>query len=206
MSDVDKGCVQCGKPPPPHNNYCGWDCMIAYAKANGGVAYLPNGLPIGSIRADGMMFEHSHGDHPNYLFPVDVDGTNDPGDAAEGFERYPETHALIYTDGWVALTLHEDSHALWSVRSGAPLGGNLPTERLSEASREKVRALVARRSDDVRDALTRAAAMLDNVAAAERSLAESEEHDGDETHATMRRQNAWAFAKAAELIRLKETP
>ena len=295
---ADKGCAFCGKPQPPHSNYCSWACMIACARANGGVAYLPNGLPIGSIRADGMMFEHGHGDHPTYLFPVDVDGKNDSDEAAEGFAEYPQSHALVYTDGNVALTMYEANYALWSVRDGAPLGGRCQREheRLAEASREKIRALVEQReaqaeraagdtatiaqapglhrpvpwrvelrdgsahtvnvfyydgpnasrcwfaewgddgrarsdesdyaavrdlvasmgwnatrivlphADEARTALAQAAAKLDAVAAGERSLAEAEERDGDETHAAMRRQNAWAFAKAAELIRPKETP
>lgn len=211
MSADDCRCAHCGKPTPPHSNYCGWACMIAYARANGGVEYLPNGLPIGCIRSDGMMFECENGDHPMYLFPVDVDGQEYPSDVAEGFSEYPQLHALVYTDGNIALTLYEANYALWHVHDGIPLGGRYQRdhERLSDASLEKIRALAARRSDDVRAALVRAAlaraaALLDNVAAAERSLAEAEELDGDETHATMRRQNAWAFAKAAALIRPKE--
>lgn len=44
-------------------------------------------------------------------------------------------------------------------------------------------------------------AELENVAACEESLAEADRGDGDEEHWLMHRQNAWAFRKAAELVR-----
>jgi hypothetical protein len=53
---------------------------------------------------------------------------------------YGETHALIYTDGCVALTLYETCYAIWSVRSGRRLGGGSGNYRLSEAACKKIAA------------------------------------------------------------------
>jgi hypothetical protein len=77
------------------------------------------------------------------MFPVIVEGENDQSDADQGFYKYPETQALIYTDGVIALTMYEANYAIWSVRTGEPLGGRYqyPCERLSEESRKKIAAL-----------------------------------------------------------------
>lgn len=58
-------------------------------------------------------------DHPDTLFMVDVEylGT-DP-------EFYNETHELVYTDGYVALTVYECCYVLWDVVSGKILFGPL---------------------------------------------------------------------------------
>jgi len=84
-------CVHCGKPPPPHQNYCDWDCVVASAEACGGRKITPNGLPIRCVTADGTMLECAGGDHPTYLFPVVVDVVNLDGDIGSD----TETHALI---------------------------------------------------------------------------------------------------------------
>lgn len=131
-------CVHCGKETPPHSNYCDWDCMVAHAKAEGGVVFTPNGLPIKSIKFDSTMLEHSHGDHPDYKFPVDVEFvgklTDDhyedykhmaPPDAPKDEESvrrvFGETHALIYTDGSIAVTLYECNYSMFHLREGEML-------------------------------------------------------------------------------------
>lgn len=53
----------------------------------------------------------------------------------------------------------------------------------------------------VENARGRIVRMLIHAAQGQDALAEDEERDGDATHAAMRRQNAWAFRKAAEMIR-----
>ena len=148
-------CVNCGKENAC-TNYCDWDCHVAYAEKLGGVKHQPNGLPIRCIKHDGMMYEHEHGDHPDYKFPVVVEyvGRLD-GDITRyhgTFKRIPtdqemrdsmrETHALIYDDGFVAVTLYECCYALWSLREGKCLGGNLwkgGEWKLSSDSLNKIR-------------------------------------------------------------------
>lgn len=91
----------------------------------------PNGLPITCWRADAHL-EHEHADHPTYLFPVvaQIDG-----------EEW-ETHALIYTDGGIAVTMYEYCYAAWYVRDGELMGGSLWEKgaiRLAPESLEKIR-------------------------------------------------------------------
>ncbi len=149
-------CVSCGK----HNeftSYCNWDCHVAAAKAAGGLIRQPNGLPIKSIKADGSMWEHEHGDHPDYKFPVEIDfvGSVTPDDVADYEmicgEKAPdedairrskgETHALIYSDYSVAITMYECCYAMWSLRNGNVMGRSLWDKgvwRLSPTSVEKI--------------------------------------------------------------------
>lgn len=164
MSEREYTCHFCKRQVERGHNYCSGDCMVAEARASGGIEHLPNGLPIMSIRYDGMMLEHSHGDHPDYIFPVDVEYTGEvSGELLEFFEqvygRAPkddaelrgtrgETHALIYTDGSVALTLYECCYAMWQLRSGEWLGGELQgkTYWLTEESRAKIRERLERKA------------------------------------------------------------
>lgn len=80
--------------------------------------------------------EHVHDNHPDYKFPVDVEGI----ETNPKHVTYPQSHALIYTDGVVALTLYECCYFMWTVDDGSPLGGVLQkkTDRLSEASRGRI--------------------------------------------------------------------
>ncbi len=120
-----------------------WEYRVAECVLGGGRLNTPNGLPVMSIRADGLMSECGEGDHSTYLFPVAITGCTYPEDAAIGFIEYPQTHALIYTDGVIALTLYEANYSIWSVHDGAPLGGRYqqPHERLCHASCERIAAL-----------------------------------------------------------------
>lgn len=143
-------CVHCGKETLVGANYCDSACMIANAKAIGGKEFSPNGLPTRSIRADGNMYEHEHGDHPDYKYPVEVEfvgeiGDDDradfemiagrPAESEEELRRMQrETHALIYTDGFIAVTMYEHNYAMWSVGTGAYRGGRYA----SNAQRLKV--------------------------------------------------------------------
>ena len=136
-----KVCGYCKKPVEEYHNYCGWACMIEEAKANGGKVSAPNGLPIGSIDRDGNMWEHEHGDHPDYKFPVTIeyvggkpeeqfrvmhgDGTVEPMSKEWADARSKETHALIYTDGYVALTIYECTYAMWSLKDGSIRAGQM---------------------------------------------------------------------------------
>jgi hypothetical protein len=89
-----------------------------------------------------MLLECEHGSHPDYLFPVDVDYIGNP---IPGEEDYPlgEFHALIYTDGCIALTLYECEYHLWGLSDGKELprfdrGWRKGDYRLSDASRGKI--------------------------------------------------------------------
>lgn len=135
-------CVYCGKDTGTrYLNYCNSQCGIAEAEANGGPVICPNNLPVTCIRAyDSAMLEHEHADHPNYKFPVMVDYVgNDPESFARMLgpngEEYldntnaenmrHECHALIYTDGIIAVTLYECCYAMWTVKDGKLVGGHL---------------------------------------------------------------------------------
>ncbi len=137
-----------------------WNCMVEeLAKREGGAVRTPNGLPIGCIKHDGTMWEHEHGDHPSYMFPVDADyvGPIDDGHRGdyeaicgklpasddEARRTYHETHALIYTDGNVAMTMYETCYTLWSVRTGDVIWSRLSKpgkHRLTVSSLDRIRA------------------------------------------------------------------
>jgi len=161
---VPKTCPNCGKAVPEFHNSCGdWDCAVDVARKAGGKVIAPNGLPIRAIQQDSTMLEHEHADHPTYKFPVEVrfyktaQERFDEGEAwvdGEGNESpMPleilestgvETHALIYTDGSIALTLYECCYALWSLRDGSLVGGSLWEKgqwSLTEESLQKVKNL-----------------------------------------------------------------
>lgn len=131
-------------------NYCSWECGVEIAKTEGGQVFTPNGLPIRCIRHDGNMYEHEHGDHQDYKFPVDVEFQGDitedhrkdfemmcgrpAKDDGEVRDMNGQTHALIYTDGSVALTMYECCYAMWycgtenaaEAPSGTRSGGSSP--------------------------------------------------------------------------------
>lgn len=127
-------CVSCGGPTPRYHNYCSWECSIQLAKRNGGVVHTPNNLPIRCIKHDNTMLEHAHGDHPDYKFPVvaeymgkdpDKFKTRDEQTNELIHDGGTETHALIYTDGSIALTMYECCYTVWSLRDGAVLAEHL---------------------------------------------------------------------------------
>lgn len=134
-------CGNCGKLNE-YRNYCNWECSVSAAMKAGGKKHLPNGLPVGSIRHDNEMFEHEHGDHPDYKFPVEIEWIGQltdehredfkmisdrlPKDDEELRSSMGETHALIYTDGNIVLTMYECCYAMWHLHDdGRWLGGSL---------------------------------------------------------------------------------
>ena len=91
--------------------------------------------------ANGDMLEHCDADHPDYKFPVEIEfiGTR-PADALD-FEYRSESHALIYCNSSVALTIYECCFELWRLRDGMPTGRDVPRNkewRMTEASRNKI--------------------------------------------------------------------
>jgi hypothetical protein len=157
-------CKHCGKEAPEFHNYCNWDCHIEAVKAAGGVVYTPNGLPIRCIQAGGLLLEHEHGDHLDYKFPVKavfyktpeelvaegvswVDGNGDktPMTVEDAAYDCYQTHALIYTDGTIALTLYECCYAMWELRTGKVLYGSSWEKgewKLTDESLAKIKELV----------------------------------------------------------------
>jgi hypothetical protein len=120
-----KACENCGKPTPHHANYCDWKCHVELAEKLGGKKITPNGLPVMCVKFDGTMLEHEHGDHPTYKFPVSVEfvGEHEPlPDWDDSYKK--QCHALIYTDGDVALTMYESSYAMWNLLSGEFVHGS----------------------------------------------------------------------------------
>jgi hypothetical protein len=148
-------CLHCGKDTGGPTNYCNWGCLEAYNRAHGGKEHLPNGLPVRSIRHDGLMLECEHGDHPDYLFPVLATYIG-PTPESE-YEYGDELHALIYTDGHVALTLYETEPHLWL--AGVPYrqrDGREGKFRLADESMTKIAEYVAtknRQRTEAREAL-----------------------------------------------------
>jgi len=153
-------CVFCSKDTPLGHNYCNCDCHVADAKRMGGKVTCPNGLPIACIKANGDMLEHEHGDHPDYKFPVTIKYSGSDFETPEsqllvygkllsGDELQhsrDQVHALIYTDGGIAVTLYECCYATWYVRDGRNFGGTLWSMepelwRLSPASLDKIRGM-----------------------------------------------------------------
>lgn len=140
-------------------NYCSWACQVEEAKKAGGTVHCPNGLPIGTIKYDNSMWEHEHGDHPDYKFPVEAvycgpaetapkwvsgDGVETPMTEEDILCLRHEDHALIYSDGGIALTVFECCYATWSLRSGLLMGGSLwkPKEwKLTQESVDKIRVV-----------------------------------------------------------------
>jgi hypothetical protein len=169
MSDRPWKCVYCGKETAPSHNYCDGACVIAHASAEGGFVHTPNGLPVRCVRFDGLMTEMEGGDHPDYRFPVEIESYDVPYGAPEtGIQlQYPQTEALIYTDGSIALTLYECNYSMWSLYDGDPLGGTLQSKSafLSEASRQEI---LARLKDPPHDLGARLQNLEDRALAAER--------------------------------------
>lgn len=128
---------------PAYLNFCSGDCMIDLARREGGVEIRPNGLPITCIRHDNTLLEHEHADHPNYRFPVEVEFIGTRPELPERDDSYTtETHALIYTDDSVALTLYECTYGLFSLHDGLSISGpgwKRGEWRLSEGSLAKAR-------------------------------------------------------------------
>jgi len=108
-----------------------WEDAIEEAKAAGGKVITPNNLPIRSIKNDWTMLEHEDGDHPDYKFPIEIEfcgpEENDPA-AYYGDLVYPaskadaemmrhETHAVIYTDGFIVVTLYECCYNMFVLKN-----------------------------------------------------------------------------------------
>jgi hypothetical protein len=136
-------CLSCKKPTPEGHNFCEWECHVNYAIMNGGKELRPNHLPVKCIRHDNLMLEHAHGDHPDYKFPVEVTYLGQKPDLPEWDDSYGnQTHALIYTDGYIAVTMYECTYAMWYVRDGMIAGGSLWKKdrwQLSDLALEEIR-------------------------------------------------------------------
>jgi hypothetical protein len=70
---------------------------------------------------------HEHAGHPDFIAVVRVDGPS---------PEHSEVHALVYTDGHVAVTIHEHCYFMWTLPDGRPCGGSIQSadERLAPAS------------------------------------------------------------------------
>jgi hypothetical protein len=136
-------CMYCGKMNEDVN-YCDWDCHLQDAVSKGGTFITPNNLPVRCIRHDRML-EHEHADHKDYKFPVKIEYcgptyAHDDGPWAE-HERY-EVHALIYSDGFTAVTMHEYCYAYWNLNTGLCEGGSIWKKgdwKLDAESRSKIK-------------------------------------------------------------------
>ena len=87
---------------------------------------------------------HEHEGHPTFIFPVVAEYIGERVPLPELDRSYgPESHALIYTDGCVALTLYEYVYATWNARTGSLWTGSLWTKgewRLTDESIAKIKA------------------------------------------------------------------
>ncbi len=145
-----------------------WQDRVKQAVLDGCEIVTPNGLPVRCMTATGKLLEIENGDHSTYIFPVIAEYTGeitqdqfedyrmqcgeagDPvtSDKVRGFMR--EHHALIYTDGVVALTLYECNYAMWIV-GGSEHDGRIEAGsmwkacewKLSEQSMADIKAYLA---------------------------------------------------------------
>lgn len=130
-------------------SYSDWNARVEWLlRQTGTRQHLPNNLPVRCIRHDGLMLECEGGDHQDYLFPVDAESTHPPEEVPGGhaIPFNQPSHALIYTDGNVALTLYECCYSLWHIgRDGEWISGTLQDEsyRLSRESVDKIKAWYA---------------------------------------------------------------
>lgn len=148
-------CLNCGSKTPYAHNYCDFVCHIDAVLKDGGTIHLPNNLPISCITAKGELLEHGHGNHPDYKFPVDIEyigpiTSEYRDDYKLIFDRDPsdddvrkhlgERHALIYTDGFVVLTIYECYYDIWHLQSGDCLSGGKQSHdwKLSDESIKKI--------------------------------------------------------------------
>ena len=132
------GCANCSKPIEDYVNYCDWECMIKLAEKNGGQTIAPNDLPIKCIKADGTMLEDPHADHPSYMFPVGVEYIGPVINLPEWDHSYEQqTHALIFKDEYVALTIYEYRYYLWYLNDGK--SKSEPEWKLTQESLNKIK-------------------------------------------------------------------
>lgn len=137
-------CMNCGVSCL--HNYCSWDCQVEEAEKLGGPLICPNGLPISCLRGhDNARMENAYADHPTYKFPVSAEfRPPSPGDYSEDYHRN-ETHALIYVDRGIALTIYDACYAMWYLHDGRNAGGRLwmhhPHWALTEESLKKIKQL-----------------------------------------------------------------
>ncbi len=138
-------CDHCGKACATYTNYCDWNCHVGNAKALGGKVICPNGMPVACIRHDGAMLEHPHANHPDYKFPVVANHIGEQEKLPEWDTSYePQTHALIYTDGTVALTLYECTYCIFRLSDGTSIAGHMWKKgewKLDELSLQHARVL-----------------------------------------------------------------
>lgn len=93
--------------------------------ADGAPIFAGTGGKIRHIRHDGTLLENFHADHPNYLGTIEVEYI---GSEPEREPSDLETHAVIYKDASVILTIYECCFAIWGAVSGNCYGGNLWTK------------------------------------------------------------------------------
>jgi hypothetical protein len=139
-------CCNCGKKIPDLHSYCTWDCQIDAWRKSGGVECCPNGLPVRCLRSDGVMLEHAAADHHDYKFPIQVEFVGQiPADHKDWDHSYEnELHALIYSDGFIAVTICDCSYFMWYVnnRDNGRYGGKeewYKEWRLTDDALEKCR-------------------------------------------------------------------
>lgn len=148
-------CLNCGNETPKYHNHCNWECHIELAKKSGGKVHTPNNLPIKCITGGNLMLEHSHGDHPDYKFPIeamyvgDLSIFNEKDDLGNEVAcdklglaiQTSEVHALIYADECIALSIYEACYYMWHLVSGLRLDSH--NWRLTDESLEKIRGRYA---------------------------------------------------------------
>lgn len=139
-------CVHCNKEC--EHNYCTWECHVNTAREAGFKVIAPNNLPIRIVKPcgdTGFLMEHEHANHTDYKFPVKIEYVGSANaflnDNDLDYTR-DEMHALIYTDGSIAVTMYEYCYATWNLsnRNGE---GSLWTKgdwKMSEESRDKVKS------------------------------------------------------------------
>lgn len=112
-------------------DFCSFACRVAHLEFRGYKVVSPNNICPCSFSSNFVAREHEHAEHPDYKHPVKVTyvGEHIPDPWMEenfgplDLDFWDQTHALLYTDGCVALTMYERNHFLWTLSTGKCLCG-----------------------------------------------------------------------------------
>jgi hypothetical protein len=111
------------------------------------------------------MLEVECGDHQDYKFPVDAEYIGDisifdlPDDDGGTVKCSPtslymqthEVHALIYTDGCIAVTLYENCYNMWHIPSGTKAGDK--NWKLTDVSVQQIRQFAEKRNSELKNVI-----------------------------------------------------
>jgi len=144
---------------PEHSNWNCCDehaCVVKMHEEAGYVRHCPNGLEPSCFMSCGLMTECEHGDHPDYLFPVEVEYVGERQSDLSEWDYMNEQHALVFANGSVAVTMYETCSSTWMLsprrgEKGLCLGGHLHEAnkyKLTEKSLAEIKEYVKKKYEN----------------------------------------------------------